>query len=98
MAYKGRFEPHFKRAVISWGASRNLTKDEITSRPNLALWCAVLWSRRLTLCSLILTLRVDTAHARQSQNELCSALAYSQYCIIALRLLFEEVEKREERV
>lgn len=29
------------RTVISWGASRNLTKNDITSRPILPLWCVL---------------------------------------------------------
>ena len=35
---------------MSRGASRNLTKNEITSRPNLALWCALLSDHILRYC------------------------------------------------
>ena len=82
---------------MSWGASRNLTKDEITARS----FYPFLTRQKIPL---MLQHRVDNIalltssillHARQSSCKHGSALAY---CKIALLLLCEEVEKKMEGV
>ena len=75
---------------MSWGASRNLTKDEITARPIFtSLVCLTSSSDTSKMIGLYCIIDfVEIANARHSWIKLRSALAY---CNIALRLLFEEV-------